>query len=102
MDPEARQNLYKALQSLNPEYEGYSLDDFMRAITSLSAWHKEGRPLASEEKSNEERVHAMIDSGFSSAKANLDKIWNEVEQKRLEVLTEREKLDKEQAELKAA
>ena len=44
----------------------------------------------------------MIDSGFSSAKANLDKIWNEVEQKRLEVLTEREKLDKEQAELKAA
>ena len=46
LDSQARIDLYNALESLNPEYEGYSLDDFIRAITSLSAWHKEGRPAA--------------------------------------------------------
>ena len=46
LDPEAQQNLYKAMQSLNPEYEGYTLDDFMRAITSLAAWNKSGKPAA--------------------------------------------------------
>ena len=99
LDPESRQNLYKALQSLNPEYEGYSLDDFMRAMTNLAAWQKEGRPKDSQQVSNEERVHAMINSTFEQAKANLDKIRNDVEQKRLEMLSERQKLDKEQAEL---
>ena len=51
----------------------------MRAMTNLAAWHKEGRPLASEQINNEERVHNMIDTGFRQAKANLDKIREGVE-----------------------
>ena len=43
LDPQARQDLYVALESLNPEYEGYNLDDFMRGVTNLAAWNKEGR-----------------------------------------------------------
>lgn len=93
------------MQSLDPEYEGFNLDDFMRAMGSLAAWHKDGRPAGSAASkswanmSNEERVRVMIDSGFSSAKANLDKLRNDVEQQRLELLTEREKLELRHSEL---
>ena len=62
-------DLYNAMNSLNPEYEGYSLDDFMRAVASLSAWHNEGRPpapdpLIEEHAQDKERVRVMVDSGF--------------------------------------
>ena len=90
LDPQqARRDLYNAMQSLDPEFEGFNLDDFMRSMTNLAAWHKDGRPAgapASNNKSNwanlsnEERVRVMIDSGFSSARANLDKLRNDVEQ----------------------
>lgn len=39
LDAQARQDLYNAMQSLDPEYEGFNLDDFMRTMTSLAAWH---------------------------------------------------------------
>ena len=41
-----------ALQSLNPEYEGYNLDDFMRGVTNLAAWNKEGRTVPIYAQSN--------------------------------------------------
>ena len=68
MDPHTRQDLYNAMQSLNPEYEGYNLDDFMRTMTNLAAWHKEGRPADSNAAamSNEERIRVMINSSFSA------------------------------------
>lgn len=49
--------------------------------------------------SNEERVRVMIDTGFSSAKAHLDKIRNEVEIARLEIMAERQAIDAQKSEL---
>lgn len=53
----------------------------MQAMTSLAAWHKEGRPADSNAAamSNEERVRVMINSSFSAAKANLDRMRNDLE-----------------------
>ena len=70
----------------------------MRAITSLSAWHKEGRPAAPDpliegHSHDKERVRVMVDSGFGQAKANQDKIRNEVEVQRLQLLADRQLLD---------
>ena len=48
LDTQARQDLYNAMQRLDPGYEGFNLDDFMRTMTSLAAWHKEGRPAQPE------------------------------------------------------
>ena len=44
LDEQTRLDLYNAMQSLDPEYEGFNLDDFMRSMTSLAAWNTEGRP----------------------------------------------------------
>ena len=44
LDPKAREDLYRAMESLNPEYEGYSLDDLIRTMTALAAWNKFGKP----------------------------------------------------------
>ena len=52
LDPQARQDLYNAMQSLYPESEGYNLDDFMRTLTNLAAWHKAGKPSHKENSSN--------------------------------------------------
>lgn len=98
LDPQARKDLYNAMQSLDPDYEGFNLDDFMRTVSSLAAWHQGGRPASlsqSEQQnmSNEERVRVMIDQGFSSTKAQLDKIRNEVEIARLEILAERQAIE---------
>ena len=41
----------------------------------------------------------MIDSGFSSAKAHLDKIRNEVEVQRLELLAEKQLIEAQKSEL---
>ena len=63
------------MESMNQEYEGFNLDDFMRTVTSLAAWHKIGRPIVPEEApevQNKERVRVMIDTGFGSAKAHQD------------------------------
>ena len=40
------------MQNLNPEYEGYNLDDFMRTIASLAAWNKEDKPVTDYSKNN--------------------------------------------------
>ena len=72
--------MFNAIQSIDPDYEGFNLDDFMQAMTSLAAWHKEGRPADSNATmSNEERVRVMINSSFSAAKANLDRMRNDLE-----------------------
>ena len=52
LDPQARQDLYNAMQILYPESEGYNLDDFMRTLTNLAAWHKGGKPSHKENSSN--------------------------------------------------
>ena len=86
------------MESLNPEYEGYNLDDFMRTMTSLAAWHKIGRPVGApdaqeqEHAQNKERVRVMIDTGFGTAKAHQDQVLNDVEMERLALLAEREQL----------
>jgi len=49
--------------------------------------------------SHEERVRVMINSGFQTAKAQLDEIRNEVELHRLELLAERQAIDAQKSEL---
>ena len=53
----------------------------MQAMQSLAAWHKEGRPADSNPgmMSDEERVRVMINASFSAAKANLDKMRDDLE-----------------------
>ena len=46
LDPKAREDIYRAMESLNPEYEGYSLDDLIRTMTALATWNKFGKPAA--------------------------------------------------------
>lgn len=53
LDTQARQNLYNALQSLDPSYEGFNLDDFMRGMTSLAVWNKEGKTAPAFAHSNQ-------------------------------------------------
>ena len=74
-DDQAKTNLYTAIQSLNPEQEGFNLEDFMRALSILETWNVHGKTEAtpgqevsakeagSEENrllTNEERVKLMI------------------------------------------
>ena len=40
------------MQSLDPEYEGFNLDDFMRAMASLAAWNREGKPVTEHARNN--------------------------------------------------
>ena len=75
LDPEARQNLYKAMQSLNPEFEGYSLDDFMRAITSLAAWNKSGKPAANFESSNKMLAKSNLPELTEDQMKAFNKLW---------------------------
>ena len=44
LDEKSRQDLYNAMQSLDPDTEGFSLDDCMRTMISLAAWNKESKP----------------------------------------------------------
>ena len=47
----------------------------------------------------QDRVKFMIESGFNATKAHIDQIRNEIEVKRLELLTERQTIDGDKAEL---
>lgn len=49
--------------------------------------------------SSEERVRVMVDTSFQSQKAQMDKIRNEVEIQRLELLAERQAIDAAKSEL---
>lgn len=33
-------HMVKAMRSLNDSYSGFNVDDFMRSIQTLSAWHQ--------------------------------------------------------------
>lgn len=41
------------MDSLNTEYEGFKLDDFMRTLAAIAAWNKEGKPVNEFVKNNQ-------------------------------------------------
>lgn len=117
MDDQAKTNLYNAVQSLNPEQEGFNLEEFMRALSILETWNVHGKTVATPGQevsaveagsdeirllTNEDRVKLMIETGYAATKAHVDQIRNEVEAQRLELLTERERIEAAQAELAAS
>ena len=43
LDEQTKTNIFNAAQSLDPTYEGFNLDDFMRAVQTLAVWNIQGR-----------------------------------------------------------
>ena len=117
MDDQAKTNLYAAVQSLNPDQEGFSLEEFMRAMSILETWNVHGKTVVTPGQevsniaagsdgnqllTNEDRVKLMIETGYAATKAHVDQIRNEVEAQRMELITERERIEAAQAELAAS
>ena len=60
----------------------------MQGMQNLAAWHVQGRasddiPGGAKGISDDEKVKAMIDSGYSGTRAHIDRIRNEIEVQRL-------------------
>ena len=43
LDEQTKTNVFNAAQSLDPTYEGFNLDDFMRVVQTLAVWNIQGR-----------------------------------------------------------
>lgn len=113
LSEQERQELYNAVQSLNPEYEGFNLDDFMRSIQTLAAFNAQGRSFDdvfqgdlevqhNKGKGNDNRgrtVDQMIQEGFKHAKDHIDEIRNEIEVQRLELIQERDLMSAKRSEM---
>ena len=69
----------------------------MQAISVIAVWNAKGR----NERyiTVQDRINAMIESSFNTSKAHIDQIRNEIEVQRLELLTERQNIEVEKAEL---
>ena len=81
----------------------------MRALSILETWNVHGKTAetivtpgqvdneaGSDENrllTNEERVKLMIETGYAATQAHVNQIRNEVEAQRLELLTERERIE---------
>ena len=78
--------MFRATQSLDSRYEGFTFDDFIRMVKTLSAWNVQGR---ADTISNDDRVRNMIDGGYKSTKTHIDQIRNEIEVHRLELMSQR-------------
>ena len=104
LDEQTKTNIFNAAQSLDSTYQGFNLDDFMQTVQTLAAWNTQGRtdndlPGGGRPITDADRVRVMIDSGFNSSRAQMDKIRNEVEVQRLEILAERQLVEQKQADL---
>lgn len=86
MSQEAKTSVYKACESFDQTYSGFSSGDFMNAVITLTAWHTQGRQPG---LSSSDKVKAMIEEGYSGSRANIDRIRNEIEVSRLALLSER-------------
>ena len=101
---EQTHNLFNAVQSVDPSYNGFNLDEFMQGVSVLAAWNVKGR---SEHDSSrgassitpQDRVNAMVDTSFNTTKVHLDELRNEVEVARLQVLAEKQLIEAQQSEL---
>ena len=82
----AKMGVLAATQSFDATYEGFTFDDFMRTVSTLTAWNAQGRAGP---QSDDNRVKGMIDEGYSATRSHIDQIRNEIEVHRLELLAER-------------
>ena len=82
---------------MDPTYKGFNLDDFMQAISAIATWNAKGRNKR--HITVQDRINVMVESSFNTTKAHIDQIRNEIEVKRLELLTEKQNIDVEKAEL---
>ena len=82
---------------MDQTYDGFNLDDFMQAISVIAVWNAKGRN--ERHITVQDRINAMIESSFNTSKAHIDQIRNEIEVQRLELLTERQNIEVEKAEL---
>ena len=69
LNEESKTLVYKATQSLNLQYEGFTFIDFMRTILALCAWNAQGR---ADTLTNDDRVRNMITGGYKSTKDHID------------------------------